>query len=249
VTATATQPFGVPELLEAARGAGRVLDAGCGSGRLTVQLALAGAEATGLDSSAARLGEARARAEAAGVELRLVEADFDEPLPFPDASFDAVTSRLALMIARDPAATLGELRRVLVPDGRLATAIWASLDENPWFAAPRAAIAAVLGAERARFARAFGKLGDPEEAAAAHRAAGLRDVEAHLLREVAPAADARAHWEALARENGHFRRADAELDEVRREAVVAEVAARLERYRGEGGLAVPRTLVLVTARR
>ena len=83
----------------------------------------------------------------------------------------------------------------------------------------------------------------------AHRAAGLRDVEARLLREVAPAADARAHWQALARENGHVRRADAELDEERREAVVAEVAARLERYRGEGGLAVPRTLVLVTARR
>ena len=70
---------------------------------------------------------------------------------------------------------------MLEPGGRIVTALWASPAENPWFAAPREAIGVVLGAERAAFARAFGKLGDPEEAAAAHRAAGFVDVEAVLL--------------------------------------------------------------------
>jgi SAM-dependent methyltransferase len=144
-----------------------------------------GAAVTGIDTSRERLEQARRRAAESGVELQLVEADMDEPLPFEDGSFDAATSRLALMASAAPAATLRELRRVVVPDGRIATVIWASLDRNPWFSAPREAIATVLGDERASFAPAFGKLGDPLEAADVHRAAGMRDVEATLLQEYA----------------------------------------------------------------
>jgi SAM-dependent methyltransferase len=247
--ATGQLPFGAPELLAAVAGARRVLDLGCGSGRLTVALARAGAAVTGLDTSRERLEQARRRAGEGGVELELVEANMNDPLPFGDESFDAATSRLVLMAAADPADTLRELRRVVVPDGRIATVIWASLDQNPWFAAPRAAIATVLGAERAAFARVFGKLGDPAEAADVHRAAGVRDVEATLLREHVLAADAAEHWERLARENGHFRRVAAELTQAERDAVVADVAVRLEPYGTNGSIRVPRTLVLVTARR
>ena len=241
-------PFGCPEILAAVTGAARVLDAGCGSGRLTVALARAGAEVTGIDTSSERLEHARGRAESAGVELQLLAADFNEPLPFEDASFDAVTSRLALMAAGDPVATLRELSRVLEPGGRFVTVLWASLSENPWFAAPREAVAAVLGPERAAFARAFGTLGDPDEAAAAHRAAGLVEVEARLLRERRAAPDASAYWQALAAENGHFRRVAASLDDAERSALAREVEARLEPYREGDGLSLPRALVLVTAR-
>lgn len=246
---TGRLPFGVAELLAAVAGAGRVLDLGCGSGRLTVALARTGAAVTGMDTSLERLEQARRRAGEAGVELELVEADMNEPLPFADGSFDAATSRLALMVAADPVATLRELRRALAPGGRVATAIWASLDRNPWFSAPREAIAEVVGDERAGFARAFGKLGDPAEAAEAHRAAGLRDVEAALLVEHVPAADAAEHWERLAQENAHFRRVAETLTADEREAIVAGVAARLEQHRRGGSIEVPRTLVLVTARR
>jgi SAM-dependent methyltransferase len=248
-TASEQLPFGAAELLSAVAGAGRVLDLGCGSGKLTVALARAGAAVTGIDSSRERLEQARRRADESGVELQLVEADMDEPLPFEDGSFDAATSRLALMAAAAPAATLRELRRVVAPDGRIATVIWASLDRNPWFSAPREAIAAVLGGERASFARAFGKLGDPAEAADVHRTACLRDVEATLLQEYASAADAAEHWERLAQENGHFRRVAEALTEAERQAVVADVATRLEPYSTADSIEVPRTLVLVTARR
>ena len=242
-------PFGAAELVSAVAGAARVLDAGCGGGRLTVALARAGAEVTGIDTNAKRLEQARRRAASVGVALRLVEADLNAALPFADASFDAVTSRLALMIPEDPVATLRELRRVLAPDGRLATVLWASLPENPWFAAPREAIAAVLGAERAAFGRAFGRLGDPDQAAAVHRAADLAHVETRMLHERAEATDAAGHWERLARENGHFRRLAATLSEVELAAIVDELEQRLDRYRDPGRLSVPRTLVLVTARR
>lgn len=226
-----------------------MLDLGCGSGRLTAALAAQGAEVTGCDVSAAALESARERADAGGVSLALVEADMNEPLPFPDAAFDAVTNRLALMIADDPVATLREVGRVLVPGGVVATLLWSTLDRNPWFAEPRAAVQTVLGGESGQFARAFGRLGDPAQAAAVHRDAGLVDVDARLLEERVTCAGARAHWESLATENGHYRRLDATLGEAERAAVVDELTRRLAPFGTGDALALPRTLVLVTARR
>jgi hypothetical protein len=152
------------------------------------------------------------------------------------------------MAAADPVATLVELRRVLVPGGRLATVLWASPEENPWFDVPRGAIGAALGEERASFARAFGKLGEPHEAAAAHRAAGLVDVAAIRLHERRTAPDALAYWQELASENGHFRRVAAGLGDEERQRLAAELERRLNPYREGDHLALPRTLVLVTSR-
>jgi SAM-dependent methyltransferase len=242
-------PFGVAEIVAAAAGAERVLDAGCGSGRLTVALAEAGASVTGFDTNAGQLEEALRRAAETGVALELVEADFNAALPFADASFDAVMSRLSVMAAADPVETLRELARVLSPDGRLLTALWASPAENPWFSAPREAIGAVLGADRAAFARAFGKLGELDEAAAAHRAAGLDDVEAVLLHGSRTAPDAAAYWSELAAENGHFRRVEAMLSDDERAALVTRLEERFAAYREGGRLVLPRAMVLVTARR
>jgi len=244
-----TAPFGAPELLELVAGARRVLDVGCGTGRLTVALARAGAQVTGMDTNAARLTAAGRRAEEAGVRLTLVEADMEEPLPFADGSFDAVTSRLSLMIPLDAVPTLRELGRVLGPGGRIATAVWAALPDNPWFDAPREAVRAVLGDERASFAGAFGRLGDPREAEDAHRAAGFEGVEGRLLREHVTRADAAEHWRLLATENAHFGRADDVLGEKERRALVTELEGRLAPYRTGDHLELPRTLVLVTGRR
>lgn len=242
-------PFGTAEILAAVPGARRVLDAGCGSGRLTVALAQAGGEVTGIDTNPKQLADARRRADKAGVGLTLLEADFNAPLPFADASFDAVTSRLALMAADDPVATLGELCRVLEPGGQLVTVLWASPAENPWFGLPREAIGTVLGPDRAAFARAFGKLGDPGEAAAVHRAGGLQDVAARRLHEHRVAPDAATYWQELAAENGHFRRVAAALSDTERDVLARELDARLAPYREGDRLSLPRTLVLVTAHR
>ena len=174
-------PFGVPEIVAAVSAAGSVLDAGCGSARLTLAFAEAGAaEVVGIDTSLERLAQGRARLSAhpMGARVKLIEADFDHVLPFADGRFTAAVSRLALMIATDPVATLRELRRVTAAGGRIVTALWAPVDENPWFALPRAAAAAVVGPDRADYARAFGRLGSPEEATEVHRAAGLADVQA-----------------------------------------------------------------------
>ena len=137
---------------------------------------------------------------------------------------------------------------MLVPGGLLATVLWASPEENPWFDVPRQAIGATLGEERASFARAFGRLGSPEEAAATHRAAGLVEVAADRLHEQRTAPDVSAYWDELAAENGHFRRVAAGLSDEERERLAAELEHRLSPYREGDQLVLPRTLVLVTSR-
>jgi SAM-dependent methyltransferase len=59
------------------------------------------------------------------IEWRIGDADL---LPFEDMSFDAVASQFALMYFSDRVASLREMWRVLAPGGRLAIAVWASID-------------------------------------------------------------------------------------------------------------------------
>jgi SAM-dependent methyltransferase len=136
-------------MLELLPAPGRVLDMGCGSGRLTAVLAERGWSAVGIDTHDGRLEQARERSHV--VEWRF--EDMNEPLAFDDGELDAVVSRCSLMIASDPVETLREVRRVLRPGGVVVTEIWAAPERNRWFSESRAAVADALGPDRARFAR------------------------------------------------------------------------------------------------
>ena len=69
---------------------GRALDAGCGEGAEAIWLADRGWAVTGADLSARALGEARARAAEAGVDVDWVEADLSTW--HPEARYDLVTT-------------------------------------------------------------------------------------------------------------------------------------------------------------
>ena len=97
------------------RSGDRVLDACCGTGDLAVACAKRGGVVTGLDFSPAMLERARRKLPAA----TWVEGDL-LALPFEAESFETATVGFGVRNVADLEKGLAELRRVLVPGGRVA---------------------------------------------------------------------------------------------------------------------------------
>jgi SAM-dependent methyltransferase len=93
----------------------RVLDAGAGTGFLSLLLAAQGYQVTAMDLSTGMLERLRAKATGQGLDVEIVRADAASP---PDGPFDAVVERHLLWTLPDPAAALAAWRQA-VPTGRL----------------------------------------------------------------------------------------------------------------------------------
>lgn len=106
------------------------------TGPAGVALALAArlpARITGLDLSEDMLGEGRRNVTAAGLDDRIaLVLGQGERLPFPDATFDALTFTYLLRYVSDPAATLAELARVVRPGGAVASLEFAVPPHRIW---------------------------------------------------------------------------------------------------------------------
>jgi SAM-dependent methyltransferase len=108
-----TAPFLGP-LREA--GVRTVLELGCGTGNDAARLAAEGYTVTAVDLSREAIGRARARF---GSVARFLVADMSRPLPFPDGSFDAVMSNVAIHMFPDRVTrvAVGEVTRLVRADG------------------------------------------------------------------------------------------------------------------------------------
>ncbi|MFK4730569.1 class I SAM-dependent methyltransferase [Agromyces mediolanus] len=96
---------------------GRVLEIGAGEGENFGALAL-DVVWTGLEPDGPRRAELAIRAREWGHEAAPLAASA-ERIPVPDGAFDAVIASYVLCTVPDPGAALAEVRRVLVPGGRL----------------------------------------------------------------------------------------------------------------------------------
>ena len=105
----------------------RVLDVGCGTGRLAAALVERGAKVWGVEPSAEMLAQARA---AVGPQVGLKQGTA-EALPFKDAWFERAVLRLVAHLVERPRA-LPELARVLAPAGRIVVATFAP-DHFEWY--------------------------------------------------------------------------------------------------------------------
>jgi SAM-dependent methyltransferase len=93
----------------------RVLDAGAGTGFLSLACARLGHRVTALDLSAGMLERLLATAERDGLAVEVVQAGAESPPPGP---FDAVVERHLLWTLPDPGAALAAWRTA-APNGRL----------------------------------------------------------------------------------------------------------------------------------
>lgn len=104
------------------RPAMRVLDIGCGTGSLLIEITRRhpDVEAVGLDPDARALARARRKAGRSRARIRFDEG-FADGLPYPGASFDLVFSTFMFHHLRphEKEQTLREVRRVLKPRGML----------------------------------------------------------------------------------------------------------------------------------
>lgn len=100
--------------------AGRVLDIGCGYGRIALPLAELGYRVTGFDIARNLLRAARREAARRGLHIAFDEGSMTA-LPYPDVSFDAVislwTAFYELTDEGEQVAALREMHRVLLPGG------------------------------------------------------------------------------------------------------------------------------------
>ncbi len=117
----------------------RVLELAAGLGETGMLVAELVAPLGGVvisDQAEAMLEGARSRAIALGlsnVEFQTLNAEW---IDLPVASVDVVLCRWGYMLMADPAVAFAETRRVLRPGGRVALAVWDTLESNPWALLP-----------------------------------------------------------------------------------------------------------------
>jgi ubiquinone/menaquinone biosynthesis C-methylase UbiE len=92
---------------------GNLLDVACGPGVVTAAIAPGAASVIAFDATEQMLEKARSRCAKAGLRNVEFKCDDAENLPFADAQFDGVVTRLATHHFADPQRALNEMFRVL----------------------------------------------------------------------------------------------------------------------------------------
>jgi len=111
------------EVFKSLRGDALVLDAGCGSGYLSLEIAkrLDEGRVSCIDLSEEMLAVLARRAEAGGVDDRIREVSAAvDATGLEGATFDYVVSNNVLHELSDPGAAIAEWKRLLKPGGRMA---------------------------------------------------------------------------------------------------------------------------------
>lgn len=227
----------------------RVLELAGGLGETGLLAAELVAPAGGViisDQAEAMLEGARARAAAlrlSNVEFQVLDA---EAIDLPLASIDGVLCRWGYMLLADPAAALTETRRVLRPGGRVALAVWDSVEHNPWASLPTIElIERGLASPPAPGTPGPFTLGDPESVRELLGEAGFVDVQVEAIDMLRRHASFQEFWESQLALSPSL----AEVVLARPAQEVAQIrdaiAARFAGYTdAEGSVAIPaRTFV------
>jgi SAM-dependent methyltransferase len=222
----------------------RVLDVACGTGvvaRHALERVGHGGRVIGTDINAGML--AVARVAVPGCEWREASA---ENLPFPDETFDVVLCQLGLQFFADKAKAVRELRRVLVPGGRLYLNVPGPMPAL--FAALEDALVRQLGSDAANFVHMVFRL---------HVAADLRELlsgsgfaHVNARSKIAPfrlPAPEDFLWQYV--HSTPLGAAVAQLDEEVRAALQYEVVAAWQQFTDDGTLILQLGITTASARK
>jgi ubiquinone/menaquinone biosynthesis C-methylase UbiE len=161
--------------LAALRPGERVLDVACGTGivaRLAAQQIGSNGTVTGVDINPGMLAVARSNTPA-NMSIKWHEASAED-MPLPDEAFDVALCQLSLQFMTDKLAALEEMRRVLVPGGRLILNVPGPAGKL--FAVVAEAMERNISSEAAGFVNHVFSLHDTTEIQQLLSDAGFRDI-------------------------------------------------------------------------
>jgi len=161
----------------------RVLDLACGTAaiaRAAAQRVGPSGRVVGLDINPSMLAMAQAIPQTDGPPIEWREASAME-LPFDAASFDLVCCHQGLQFFPDQRVALGEVRRVLVPGGRIAFGLWRRVEHQGFYAALADVMEPFIGVQLvATSLRAAFILGRASDLRALISSAGFQDVHLRI---------------------------------------------------------------------
>jgi ubiquinone/menaquinone biosynthesis C-methylase UbiE len=164
----------------------RALDVACGTG-IVARVAAERVGSTGsvaaLDINPGMLAVARSLPAATGASIEWHEGSV-LALPFADAAFDVGLCQLGLQFFPDRAAALREMRRVLVPDGRLVFNVFGPIEHNPATHALADALDRHVGPDASVAKRTEHALADTEELRTLVTGVSFRGVVIHTTRKM-----------------------------------------------------------------
>ncbi len=226
----------------------RVLDVAAGAGEPAISAAKRvgpSGSVLATDISSNILAYAQRAAAAQGLtnfETRVMDG---EHLDLPDASFDAVLSRVGLIYFPDQQRALTEIRRILKPGGRVAAMVYSTAEQNRFFSIPigiirrRAQLPPPLPGQPGPFS--LGSAGVLEEA---YRRAGFGEIEVRTLPAPVRVASA-AEFVRFARESfGALHQMTASLSEAEREETWDEITRELRQFEGPDGFVGPCEMIV-----
>jgi SAM-dependent methyltransferase len=200
------------------------------------------------DFSAAMLEIGRRRGEELGltnVEFRELDA---EDLDLEESSVDGVVCRWGYMLMPNPAIALAETRRVLRRGGRLAFAVWASGERNPWITvAGRILVAHGHMPSPEPSEPGMFVLGNKNELRALVENAGFANVQVDDVPVHNDYRDVDEYVRLSDEMGGMFSRAWTAASEDQREAMTEELRHAFEPFAVDGGYELPGLAICVLA--
>lgn len=222
----------------------RVLDVACGTGvlaRAARDVVGDSGHVTGLDAAPGMIAVARDTAPGIDWVLGPVE-DAD----LADGVFDRVVSQFGMMFFRDRDAAARQMLRMLAPGGRVAIAVWDTLEHNPAYFSLAARLEQQVGPAAGEAMRLPFCMGDPALLTGLLDRAGFARINATTISENATFPGARAMVEAELR--GWLPMFDIHLDEARIAELLDSAEHDLAGYVTASDTAVfPTSAHLVTA--
>lgn len=230
---------------------GRVLDVAAGAGDQTLQVAErigATGHVLATDISSAILEFAAENARRGGhrnVEVRVLDG---ERLDVPEATFDAVISRVGLIYFPDQQKSLASMKRALKPGGRIAAIVYGPADRNAFFSIPvsiirrRANLPPPLPGQPGPFS-----LGGPGVLEGELRKAGFRDIQVRPV--VAPVRLASASECARFEKEsfGALHQMLSGLDQDGKDAVWRDIEEALRQFETASGFEGPCEMLVAVA--